>query len=264
MSDKIAVMRDGIIQQLGTPKQIYDEPQNAFVADFIGESNILSGTMIKDLEIEFAGTKFVCEDKGFGKNERVDIVIRPEDIYILEEDNPKGMLKGEIVSVIFKGTYYEIEISCEGYQFTAQDTQGWEVGDKVGLYVRPHDIHVMKKDKIINTFDGTIKSETHIELLGGVLELGEPTAFEQGSDVMVKIEFDKVILTDDPDDSPLSGKVTDTLYKGDYYQVQVYVADADDFVILNTSVEWDIGDRVGIQVAPQDIIIQAKEESKDI
>jgi len=236
MSDKIAVMRDGVIQQLGTPKQIYDEPQNAFVADFIGESNILSGTMIKDFMIEFAGAKFTCEDKGFGKGEKVDIVVRPEDIYLMDPDNPKGMLKGEIVSVIFKGTYYEIEVECEGYQFTVQDTAVWEKGDKVTMYIRPHDIHVMKKAKTINSFDGIIKGADSVQFLGGNFEIPEQTDFEAVGEVTAKFEFDKVELVDDPDDAPISGKVTDTLYKGSYYHVQVYVEDADDFTLLNTNV----------------------------
>ncbi|MCL2370883.1 MAG: ATP-binding cassette domain-containing protein [Firmicutes bacterium] len=263
MSDKIAVMRDGVIQQLGTPKQIYDEPQNAFVADFIGESNILSGTMIKDFVLEFAGAKFTCEDKGFGKGENVDIVIRPEDIYIMDADNPKGMLKGEVVSVIFKGTYYEIEVKNEGYQFTVQDTASWDVGDKVTMYIRPHDIHVMKKAKTINSFDGVIKGADSVQFLGATYEIAEQADFEAGDEVTVKIEFDNVELTDHPEDAPLSGRVTDTLYKGKYYQVQVYVEDADEFFLLNTNVEWDNGDQVGILVKAEDIQLEKRTDSTE-
>ena len=258
MSDKIAVIRDGVIQQLGTPKQIYDEPKNAFVADFIGESNILSAVMRKDFEVEFCGAKFVCEDKGFAKDERVDIVIRPEDIKIVKADDPKGQLAGEVVSVIFKGTYYEMEIQCPDYQFTAQSTAAREIGDKVSIYVKPGDIHVMKKEIVINTFEGTIKGSDSAEFCGGVFDIAQQTEFEAGEEVAVKIDFNKVELTDDSDDAPLAGKVTDTLYKGNYYQVQVYIEDADDFFILNTPVEWDLGDRVGVRVAAEDIIIEKK------
>ena len=142
MSDVIVVMNDGVIQQVSRPKKIYDEPANAFVADFIGESNILSGIMEKDYQISFLGKSLACVDKGFEKNEKVDIVIRPEDI-IITDGVGKGHFDGEVVSTVFKGTYYEMEIMTENYEFTVQSQKEFIVGTKVSLEIDPNSIHIM-------------------------------------------------------------------------------------------------------------------------
>ena len=143
MSDTIVVMKEGTIQQIGTPKDIYDEPKNAYVADFIGESNIFSGTMIHDLLVNFCGKDFECVDKGFGENNPVDIVIRPEDWIVTTAD--EGMLSGVVESVIFKGVHYEMMVKSGDYTIMIHNTVRHEVGEMVGLSVKPFDIQVMKK-----------------------------------------------------------------------------------------------------------------------
>ena len=254
MSDKVVVMTDGAVQQYGTPKKIYDEPANAFVADFIGESNILSGVMKKDFLVEFCGTKFKCLDKGFDKDEKVDLVIRPEDIAI---DKSKGALKGEVVSTVFKGTYYEMEIVAGDYQFTVQNTTEYVAGSKVHLSIEPDGIHIMKKLKTVNEFNGEVLSENTVEICGGEFEFVNDGGLERGDEVRVLVPFDKVELTDDEDDGVIGANVTQTLYKGSYYQVQVYTDDDNDFFI-DTVDEWDIGDRVGIKINPKDITVTRK------
>ncbi len=143
MSDTIVVMKEGTIQQIGSPTDIYNEPQNAFVADFIGESNIISGIMKRDCLVNFFDTDFECVDTGFDTNENVDVVIRPEDIYILDPD--KGKVRGVIESVVFKGVHYEITIDSFGFKWLVHDTAYFEVGTEVSLIVKPFDIHIMKK-----------------------------------------------------------------------------------------------------------------------
>lgn len=146
MSDTVVVMRDGTIQQIGTPVDIYNEPKNAFVADFIGESNIVDGIMIKDYVVEFAGHRFECLDKGFGNNVEVDVVIRPEDIKLVPEGN--GMLKGEVKSVIFKGVHYEMLVESNNILWKVHSTKMEPAGSKVGLLILPDDIHIMEKVRL--------------------------------------------------------------------------------------------------------------------
>ena len=145
MSDTIVVMDNGKIQQIGTPTDIYNEPKNAFVADFIGESNILDGIMHSDFSVEFQGMKFQCVDKGFGKDEPVDVVVRPEDVDIVPPE--EGMLKGVVTSVTFKGVHYEIIVDIDGFKWMVQTTEYSAVGDKIGISIKPDEIQVMKKSE---------------------------------------------------------------------------------------------------------------------
>ena len=144
MSDTIVVMNQGYIQQMGTPEQIYNEPENAFVADFIGESNIVPGIMLQDELVEIFGAKFACVDKGFGRNQPVDVVIRPEDIDLVEPE--KGTLTGVCTHLIFKGVHYEMEVTTpDGFEWLVHSTDLCPVGRKVGLHVDPFDIQIMNK-----------------------------------------------------------------------------------------------------------------------
>lgn len=144
MSDTIVVMNQGYIQQMGTPEQIYNEPENAFVADFIGESNIVPGIMLQDELVEIFGAKFACVDKGFGRNQPVDVVIRPEDIDLVEPE--KGTLTGVCTHLIFKGVHYEMEVTTpDGFEWLVHSTDLCPVGQKVGLHVDPFDIQIMNK-----------------------------------------------------------------------------------------------------------------------
>ncbi len=145
MSDTVVVMNGGVIQQIGTPLDIYNEPKNAFVADFIGESNILDGVMKEDFTVEFHGIKFQCVDKGFKHNEPVDVVIRPEDIDVVEPE--KGMLQGTVTSVTFKGVHYEIIVDIDNFKWMIQTTEKSEVGDVIGISIKPDEMHIMKKSQ---------------------------------------------------------------------------------------------------------------------
>ena len=145
MSDTVVVMNNGEIQHIGTPIDVYNEPANAFVADFIGESNILDGVMREDFHVEFSGMRFQCVDKGFGKDEPVDVVIRPEDIDVVPAG--QGMLQGEVTSVTFKGVHYEIIVDVDNFKWMIQTTQKAEVGDVIGISIKPDEMHIMKKSE---------------------------------------------------------------------------------------------------------------------
>ena len=143
MSDTIVVMNQGYIQQIGTPEDIYNEPQNAFVADFIGDSNILDGIMIEDRLVEILGAKFECVDVGFGKNKPVDVVIRPEDIDLVKPE--EGTIHGRVTHLIFKGVHYEMEVAVNGFELLVHSTDLFPVGQEVGIHVDPFDIQIMNK-----------------------------------------------------------------------------------------------------------------------
>lgn len=143
MSDTIVVMNQGYIQQIGTPEDIYNEPQNAFVADFIGDSNILDGIMIEDRLVEILGAKFECVDDGFGKNKPVDVVIRPEDIDLVKPE--EGTIHGRVTHLIFKGVHYEMEVAVNGFELLVHSTDLFPVGQEVGIHVDPFDIQIMNK-----------------------------------------------------------------------------------------------------------------------
>ncbi len=143
MSDTIVVMNQGYIQQIGTPEDIYNEPENAFVADFIGDSNIISATMIEDKVVEILGTKFKCVDTGFGNNKPVDAVIRPEDVELVEKG--KGIIDGRVTHLIFKGVHYEMEVMANGYEWLVHSTTFEPVGTEVGITVDPFNIQIMHK-----------------------------------------------------------------------------------------------------------------------
>ncbi len=143
MSDTIVVMNQGYIQQIGSPEKIYNEPENAFVADFIGDSNIINATMIEDKLVEIFGTRFPCVDTGFGKNKPVDVVIRPEDVIL--SSPAAGRLKGVVTHLIFKGVHYEMEVTACGYEWLVHSTGMYPVGTEVGIDVDPFNIQIMNK-----------------------------------------------------------------------------------------------------------------------
>lgn len=150
MSDTVVVMDKGIIQQIGSPKDIYNEPKNAFVADFIGESNIIDGVMIDDYRVKFEGKEFECLDKGFAKNEPVDVVIRPEDIEVVRPD--LGHISGVVTSSTFKGVHNEIIVDVNGFKWMIQTTEYINENDTIGMMLKPDDIHIMKKSKYSGEF----------------------------------------------------------------------------------------------------------------
>ena len=254
LSDTIIVMNEGKIQQIGTPTDIYNEPQNSFVADFIGESNILNGKMIKDKKVEFAGHEFECVDEGFGENVDVDVVIRPEDIYIMNRLEG-AQFSARVKSCTFKGVHYEMFVETDkGYELMIQDYNAFEPDSEVGLIIRPADIQVMHKERTCNTFDAEMIDETHVKFLGETFECMPQPGVETGDQVKVQVAFSKVDLIDHPEEGILSGDVYFLLYKGDHYHLTI-MTDNGDHIWVDTNDIWDKGDLVGINIAPQDIKI---------
>ncbi len=252
LSDTIVVMSEGRIQQIGTPTDIYNEPINSFVADFIGESNILNGVMVHDRLARFCEHEFDCVDTGFGDRTQVDVVIRPEDIYIFEPSDA-AQLTGTVTSSIFKGVHYEMLVQTrEGYELMVQDYHCFEAGHEVGLLVKPFDIHVMKKERTCNTFEGKLLDETHVEFLGCSFECSPVQGIGLEMPVTVEVDFQNVILEDNEEDGRLTGEVKFILYKGNHYHLTVFT-DWDEDIFVDTSDVWDDGDRVGIRIAPENI-----------
>ena len=263
LSDTIVVMSEGRIQQIGTPTDIYNEPVNSFVADFIGESNILNGIMVKDKLVNFCGRDFECVDEGFGENVPVDVVIRPEDLYIFPVSGKvKAQLRGVVQSCIFKGVHYEMVVLCDGYEFVVQDYHAFESGMEVGLRVKPFDIHIMEKERICNVFEGRMIDETHVEFLGREFECARVDmegGLQNWNHVVVEVDFDKIELLDDAEDGMLIGEVKFILYKGNHYHLTV-LSDWDENVFVDTDDVWDDGDRVGISIRPEDIRVKIIKE----
>jgi spermidine/putrescine transport system ATP-binding protein len=168
MSDTVVVMADGKIQQIGTPTDIYNEPINAFVADFIGESNILDGVMLKDYSVRFASHVFECLDKGFETNEAVDVVVRPEDVDVVPLE--KGMLCGVVDSVTFKGVHYEIIVTINKFKWMIQSTDYVAPMQKIGIYVEPDAIHIMKKSEFSGMFGDYSSFSDELDHLSDVTE----------------------------------------------------------------------------------------------
>jgi len=282
LSDRIVVMREGRIQQIGTPTDIYNEPQNCFVANFIGESNILDAVMVKDRLVHFCGQDFGCVDEGFGEDVAVDVVIRPEDIYIWRKGDgitqpedvdpddrvPKGNFTkwyGVVDSCIFKGVHYEMAVKTDnGYEFMVQDYNEFAPGLEVGMLVKPEDIQVMRKERLCNSFEGVMGADNRVTFLDEQWEVSERTAerFAAGEEVRVEVDFGRVNLQDDEDDGVLCGEVHFILYKGDHYHLTVRTDDGDDLYV-DTNDIWDVGDRVGIKVAPSYIRLYKTEKAKD-
>ena len=171
MSDTVVVMDNGVIQQIGTPQDIYNEPQNAFVADFIGESNILDGVMLEDYLVEFFGRKFSCLDAGFEKNEPVDVVIRPEDIDIVEP--VKGHLTGLVTNVTFKGVHYDTIVDFKGFKWLIQTTDYYPEGSTIGIVLNPEDIHIMKKSAYSGMFGDYSSYSEEFDELGDAVAAAE-------------------------------------------------------------------------------------------
>ena len=252
LSDTIVVMNEGRIQQIGTPTDIYNEPQNEFVADFIGESNILNGTMLGDRRVSFIGHEFDCVDEGFGENVPVDVVVRPEDIYILTRLDG-AQFSGTVKSCTFKGVHYEMFIDTDnGSEIMVQDYNAFEVGSTVGLLVKPQDIQVMHKPRLRNTFEGEMVDETHVSFLDGEFECVAQNGLQAGDKVTVEVEFGDVDLLDYAEEGELQAEVYALIYKGDHYHLDVRLKRGI-HIYVDTQDVWDKGDLVGINIKPEDI-----------
>ena len=279
MSDTIVVMKDGVIQQIGSPKQIYDEPKNAFVADFIGESNIYSGTIIDDNHVAFLGHRFECVDK-FPKNEKVDVVIRPEDIFLMEEG--KGMVDGMLVSKIFKGVHYEYVMMVGKSEVVIQDTQDHEINQKMSIFIKPFDIQIMHKEFTVNEYDGYIDKYNNVVFANGKFEcdvrqlIPDTTLDEEGylvasdgtkddlydADVKVRVDLKAIEIVDNDEDGIVAGEIVSIIYKGDHYQVIIRTDDDEDFVV-DTEWSWNELDKVSVKIRPEDIHMKLVKEAKN-
>jgi len=270
MSDTIVVMSDGSIQQIGTPEMIYNEPKNTFVADFIGKSNIFSGVMAKDLEVRFCGKAFECLDKGFEPNEPVDVVVRPEDVKIKSSD--AGQLKGKVTSVIFKGIHYQILVQCGRYEIEIQSTSAPNVGDTVGLLIKPDGIHVMKKKFRVNKFSGVITKRNTVEFGDGEFECDVTQLYpgsrldEEGylitakgekldltdTEVNVEVGLHDITMSDNEDEGGAQGNIISMIYKSEYYRYIVRTENEEDYVLACEDL-WNENDRVSL-IIPKDKI----------
>ena len=269
MSNTVVVMKDGKILQEGTPIEIYNEPTSAYVADFIGESNILDGVMPEDKKVVFAGAEFECVDTGFEPGEEVDVVIRPEDWVIKREGN--GILNGEITGCMFRGVHYEMTCMAGGYELILHNTVEYKPGRKIGLYVDPENIQIMKKRFATNEFDCELLSNTTLSLLGATYDFNPAALFEnceydEENDVVkidgvqtdlkdrtirVAVDFDKIDLTDSEEEAPLAGNVESMIYKGKNYLVDIKTDD-NNHIYADTEYLWDKYDRVGIAINKND------------
>ena len=258
LSDTVVVMNEGRIQQIGTPTDIYNEPVNSFVADFIGESNILNGTMIRDRKVSFIGHDFDCVDEGFGENVPVDVVIRPEDIYFTN-DPARTQFTAKVKSCTFKGVHYEMYVDSDtGNELMIQDYDPYPVDSIVNLYIEPDDIQVMKKERVANVLEAKVVGEGKVEMLGGEFECSTE-GFEEGDEVLATVAFDKVELLDDLEEGVLDGDVHFILYKGDHYHLTIKVGD-EGFLYVDTNDIWDKGDLVAINIAATDIKLNRKND----
>ena len=254
MSDTIVVMKDGVIQQIGKPTDIYNEPNNPFVADFIGESNIVPAVMLEDYKVRFKGLTFKCVDAGFGKNVEVDVVIRPEDIDIVPPEQARVV--GKVVSVVFMGVHYEIDVDCGGYEWVVHSTDYAAVGDTVGISIPPDAIHVMKKTRESNIFDAEVwPGEGIIDNVGFAANALE--GYENKEIAMVEIAPEKVQIVN-PQDAKLTGTVKNCMFLGTHYQITVSCEEND--WIAHTEEFMEDGEEVGILVDAQDLILTDKKE----
>ena len=215
--------------------------------------------MIHDKLVKFAGTEFECVDEGFGDNVPVDVVVRPEDWYIFPLSDA-AQLAGKVTSCIFKGVHYEMTVLVNGYEFLVQDYHSFEVDQEVGLLVKPFDIHIMKKERICNTFEGKWVDEKHVHFLGHDFECAPTSGFESGQKVLVKVNFCDIQLQDNEVDGVLTGDVSFILYKGDHYHLTI-ASDWGEDVYVDTNDVWDNGDHVGISIQPDKIKITPFVES---
>ena len=282
MSDTIVVMNDAVIQQVGKPKEIYDEPNNAFVADFIGESNIYTGTMAKDNKVRFLNRYWDADPVDFGKfqvNEKVDVVVRPED-FILRKAG-EGVVDGVVSSKIFKGMHYEYIINVGKSEVIVQSTAELEEGIKVSLAVEPVNIQIMKKPFVSNFYDGYITKDYKVEFAnaefdvdilplfpGAHIDENEVLVDEKGNEIdavdmeiNIEVPFEAITISDDPDASDIHGNIISLIYLGDHYEVMVRTEEEEDF-ILNTPDLWNENDEVSVIIDKSQIHLSRKGAKK--
>ncbi len=279
MSDTIVVMKDGVIQQVGDPKDIYNEPKNAFVADFIGESNIFSGTYLGNRKVRFIGQTFDCIDD-FPVNEKVDVVVRPEDVILTAYG--EGAVSGEIISCIFKGVHYEMVMLVGKTEIVIQSTVERKVGEKVSVKIDPDAIHIMAKEFSVNLYDGYITKKNTVCFGDGEFQCDVtqlyPGSFldEEGylitadgdkidlTDVNVKVEvgLKDIEISDDQDLGGAIGNIVSMIYKGDHYQLTVRTDENEEDFVFDTEDTWNENDRVSVIIPKEKIKLSLAAEEK--
>lgn len=267
MSDKIVVMSEGKIQQIGTPEDIYNEPKNAFVADFIGESNIFSGIMTGKYRVRFCGAEFECVDD-VEHGTIIDAVVRPEDVTITAPE--QGIIRGIVTSVIFKGVHYEIAVQSGKNEIVVQSTRKAELNAVVGLYIEPEGIHIMLAENRINRIESGLDKDYRLTFLGGRLDC-DLTALIPGSSfstegalvdahgdviepdrikVIVSVKPDDITMSDDKEAGILRGHIINLIYKGDHYSYVVRTEEDEDFIVSDEYL-WNMDDYVSLLI-PKD------------
>lgn len=266
MSDKIVVLSEGRIQQIGTPEDIYNEPQNAFVADFIGESNIFKGIMTGHMKVRFCGGEFIGMDD-VPEGTLVDVVVRPEDVIITNPED--GVVEGEVVSVIFKGMHYEVTVESGKYEMVIRTTKCYSVGERIGMKLEPDGIHIMLAEDHTTSFVTNINSDYTLDFNGKVINCDLTKVIPKSSmkdnvlvdenneavdtaklKVMVSIQPYDIRMSDNVDEGLVSGHIINLIYKGDHYSYVVRTEYGHD-LIVDDEYLWNMDDAVGL-VMPED------------
>ncbi|MDO4805280.1 MAG: ABC transporter ATP-binding protein [Lachnospiraceae bacterium] len=262
MSDTIVVMSEGKIQQIGTPEGIYNEPKNAFVADFIGESNIFNGIMTGKLKARFCGGEFACVDD-IEEGTHITAVVRPEDVIITEPE--EGIIRGTVTSVIFKGIHYEITVESGKSEMVIQSVRAPRVGQYVGMTVDPDNIHIMIAEDHTNYFTAEINSDHRLEYNGKLLDtsvtkiipgsrrLEDGNIVDSTGDIIdpkrtkisVQVQPSDIVMTDQVDEGLVEGHISNLIYKGDHYSYVIHT-DFDQDFIVNDEYLWNMDDHVGL------------------
>lgn len=278
MSDKVVVMSDGMIQQIGTPEEIYNEPQTVFVADFIGESNIFDGKMTGRKRVHFCGADFECvDDMALGS--KVDVVVRPEDIIMTAPEN--GIITGVVNSVIFKGMHYEIIVESGDNEIVIQSTQNAVVGSTIGMRLEPDGIHVILAETNRNVFDGELTRDYTVLFADGEFECDltklypgsrmteDGVLVDENGDgintayvpVTVTVPVEAVSMSDDPEKGGTRGNIISLIYKGDHYHYIVRTENEED-IHLHDEYLWNEQDYVSIIIPKESIELSFREEEK--
>ena len=266
MSDKIVVLSEGRIQQIGTPEDIYNEPQNAFVADFIGESNIFKGIMTGHMKVRFCGGEFMGMDD-VADGTLVDVVVRPEDVIITKPED--GVVEGEVVSVIFKGMHYEVTVESGKYEMVIRTTKCYSVGERIGMKLEPDGIHIMLAEDHTTSFVTNINSDYTLDFNGKVINCDLTKVIPKSSmkdnvlvdenneavdtdklKVMVSIQPYDIRMSDNVDEGLVSGHIINLIYKGDHYSYVVRTEYGHD-LIVDDEYLWNMDDAVGL-IMPED------------
>jgi spermidine/putrescine transport system ATP-binding protein len=279
MSNKVVVMSDGMIQQIGTPEEIYNEPKTVFVADFIGESNIFTGKMSGNKKVRFCGAEFDCLDD-FPAGADVDVVVRPEDVTVAMKEN--GQIKGTVQAVIFKGMHYEITVQSGDNEIRVKSTKIAEIGKSVGLHIEPDGIHVIHAETNINIYDGVISAIDMVAFADGEFEcditklypgssISEHSLYDQygdrinvvGTRVTVKVPVSSPYMSDDIDVGGTRGHIISLIYKGDHYHYIARTKSGEDIHLHDQSL-WNENDYVSIIIPKASIELSLQAEAQDI